>query len=124
MSLWANHPPNPPSPPSGRCVGYPGISYNYSTSTEDPDSDPVCYEFDWNDDAQTITEPYPSGSAASESKAWDSPLLSYQVRVRAHDYAHELCSSWSSISPVTIYGMGDIEHEGMVDIYDMVARYC
>ena len=90
--LWADYPPNDPLPPSGRNFGYAGISYEYSAVTWDPDvGDEVRYEFEWDDGTRNFTDWYPRGFTALISKAWDWPLLSYHIRVRAGELNNRLC---------------------------------
>ena len=50
-----NSPPNTPSTPTGETTVVEGIPYPYETSTTDPDTDPVKYGFDFDNDG--IIEP-------------------------------------------------------------------
>jgi PKD repeat protein len=89
-----NNPPVTPSTPSGETTGYHGKSYNYSTSTTDPDGDNLSYRFDWGDNtASNWFGPYQSGELIQTSYIWETPGA-YQVKVKARDiYGKQ--SNWS-----------------------------
>jgi hypothetical protein len=97
--------PLPPSTPNGPAYGFVGQSYSYSTSTTDPNGDPLLYQFDWGDGSSTTTGWYTSGATASASYSWSS-LGTYSVKVRAED-STGAWSNWSSPSlSVTIMSSG------------------
>jgi len=80
-----NNPPQTPLTPDGLTPVYPGQSYNYTSTTSDPDEDQVYYEFDWDDDTTTEIGPYPSNETGHyASHAWFIPGT-YNVTVRARD---------------------------------------
>jgi hypothetical protein len=96
-----NNPPNTPNKPSGPLKGEPGITYLYSTSTTDPDGDPVYYMWDWGDG--TFSDwlgPFTSGSQATAHKSW-TEKGKYSIKVKAKDgYGAE--SNWSEPLPITM----------------------
>jgi len=93
--------PNDPYPPSGPTSGYVYTTYNYYTSTIDPNGDNVRYEFSWGDGTNnTVTDWYASGSNVSASHFWARPGT-YQVQVRAQDVYYEY-SNWSPYITVSI----------------------
>ena len=83
---FSNHPPNQPSTPTGPIIGVIGISYNYSTSTIDPDDDSVKYGWSWdgNEIVDEWTSNYPSGTTANISHSWSNPGT-YEVLVKSED---------------------------------------
>jgi len=94
-------PPAIPSQPSGPTCGEPGVSYQYQTSTTDPDGDDIFYKFDWDDNSMTNwLGPYSSGEIVTASHSWNQPGL-YYVRVKAKD-ENGLESDWSEPLPVEI----------------------
>jgi len=94
-------PPAIPSQPSGPTCGEPGVSYQYQTSTTDPDGDGIFYKFDWDDNTDDgWLGPYSSGETVTASHSWNQPGL-YYVRVKAKD-ENGLESDWSEPLPVEI----------------------
>jgi hypothetical protein len=98
IQQFINNPPNTPSRPSGSTSGYVFTTYNYSTSTTDPDNDSVTYEFAWGDGTSTVIGPCASGVSVSAGHAWWGPGT-YSVSVQAQD-AYNALSGWSS--PLTV----------------------
>jgi hypothetical protein len=89
-----NHPPNKPDTPSGAISGKTGISYAYSTSTLDPESDDVYYWFDWGDGSNSgWNGPHKSGDIINLSHTWSADGT-YAVKVKAKDI-HGEESVWS-----------------------------
>jgi hypothetical protein len=83
--LSDNQPPSKPDIPDGPSSGKPGIEHTYSTSTSDPDGDPVYYWFDWDDGTNSgWLGPFNSGQVISDSHTWNRPG-SYEVKVKAKD---------------------------------------
>ena len=66
-----NSPPETPSTPSGPSSGWHGTSYQYSTSTTDPNNDDVYYKWDWGDETSGWIGPYDSGEKCYASHTWD-----------------------------------------------------
>ena len=102
-----NNPPITPSVPSGPSSGNTGVSYQYSTSTTDPDGDNIKYGWDWNGDSNVDewTNYYSSGTQVTTSHSWSS-AGSYWVKVIAEDI-HGAQSIWSSEKLVVISGGGN-----------------
>jgi len=90
-----NSQPEPPSTPNGETYGYHGTSYNYSSSSIDPDGDDLYYRFDWgNNITSSWLGPYPSSKLIQISYIWETPGF-YQVKVKARDM-HGKQGNWSS----------------------------
>jgi hypothetical protein len=86
--------PDTPSRPEGPSSGEPGIEYTYSTSSSDPDEDPLYYLFDWGDGTDTgWLGPYNSSEVVYATHIWDSKG-SFNIKVKAMDI-HGLESEWS-----------------------------
>jgi plastocyanin len=79
----------------------PPNTYNYSTSTTDPDGDQVNYIIDWGDGATSETGFLNSGTNASISHSWRSPGT-YNIRAKATDI-YGATSQWSGYKNVTIF---------------------
>lgn len=89
---------NPPSIPTniqGPKYGGKKVSYNFSTSTLDPDGDELYYLFDWGDGSNSgWCGPFDSGVIGYANKTWDK-IGFYKIRVKAKDvYGFE--SEWSN----------------------------
>jgi hypothetical protein len=94
-------PPNKPLPPEGPSTGTPGMLYNYSIRTTDPDGDPLSYLCDWGDGTTSgWLGPYESGESVVISHAW-SNTGSFALTIKAKD-SYGLESEWSDPLPVTI----------------------
>jgi outer membrane protein assembly factor BamB len=93
--LCDNLPPDKPSRPSGSISGEPGVVYNYSTSTTDPNGDDIRYGWDWNGDKEVDewTSFYPSGVTVTTSHSWEHMGIRL-VRVKAEDTSG-FQSEWS-----------------------------
>jgi len=88
----------PPAPdqPLGATTGFTDITYAYSVNpVEDPNGDPVSYNFDWGDGTNsgwiTVTSAVHSWTAAGQ----------YEVKVKAQDDSG-ITSDWSPARTVTI----------------------
>jgi YVTN family beta-propeller protein len=95
-------PPVAPVVVFGPKSGEVDISYSFSTSTWDPESDSVRYQFDWGDTMGAWTDYVPSGAAVQVSHTWSEHGI-HGVRAMAQD-KHGKSSEWSSASPDTIFG--------------------
>jgi len=96
-----NHPPATPQKPSGETSGKIGVQYTYTTTTVDPDSHQVYYQWDWGDG--TISDwlgPSPSGQITESTHTW-TKKGNYQIRIKAKDvYGAE--TNWSESLPITM----------------------
>jgi len=79
---------------TGPSSGQPGVKYNYTFVTTDPEGDDVYYRIKWGDgnDSGWIG-PYASGEEITVNHTWTSPG-DYEIRARAKDI-HNNQSSWS-----------------------------
>jgi len=93
--------PDTPVQPDGPQSGWVGTSYQYNTSTTDPDEDQVRYGWDW-DDGNPIewSDFYPSGTVINTQHAWTNQGT-YNIKVKAKD-SNGGESSYSAPYQVTI----------------------
>jgi hypothetical protein len=94
-----NHPPQTPATPQGPAGGPAGSSLTYSTSTTDPDGDPVRFTFNWADGTTTKTAPSTTG-IGSASHVWNAKG-DYSVKAMATD-SKGATSSWSNGLQITV----------------------
>jgi hypothetical protein len=91
----SNTPPRTPNSPTGETTGYHGTTYNYSTSSTDPDGDNLYYQFNWGNNVMSNwLGPYESGELISISYAWPIPGF-YSVKTHVKDIYGDQ-SNWSS----------------------------
>jgi len=103
VTLDVSHAPDLPTPPSGITFGYTGESYEYTTSTADPDYEEIYYKFCWDDGTRSEwLGPYLSGDYCTASHVW-SKGRKYHVRVVAKDAGGHL-SDWSEPLKVNVMG--------------------
>jgi len=88
----------PPSIPdiNGPRVGSPGVEYDYSFRSYDPEGDNVSYHIKWGDGDELITTYYTSGSDLTLSHKWDEEGK-YKISARANDTFGYL-SDWKEIT--------------------------
>jgi parallel beta-helix repeat protein len=85
----------------GPSTGKAGQSYTYTTSSDDPEIDPIYYKFYWGDgNLSDWVGPYPSGETGLESYSWEE-VGDYDIRVKAKD-VRGLESEWSDPFQITI----------------------
>jgi hypothetical protein len=89
-----NSSPSTPSTPSGPFNGYINMSYNFSTSSSDPDGDPLTFQFDWGDGTTS------SWGSSAWSHSWAS-AGNYCVKAMAKD-SHGATSDWSNCLDISI----------------------
>ncbi|MBN1236296.1 MAG: PKD domain-containing protein, partial [Methanotrichaceae archaeon] len=94
-----NNPPETPSLPQGPEQGSVRNSLIYTTSTVDPDGDPVSFTFDWGDGSSSQTGLVSSGRGTA-SHIW-SQSGTYLVAAKAIDSRGD-SSDWSDDLEVTI----------------------
>jgi len=100
-TLQLNAPPAIPDMPSGSTSGKPGVVYMYTTTTIDPDSDDVFYQWRWGDGAYSEwLGPFDSGVTTSASHSWNE-TGNYQVRVKAKDI-NGAETDWSDPLPISM----------------------
>jgi YVTN family beta-propeller protein len=100
-----NRPPGIPAAPNGPTQGEVGVSYDFTASTTDPDTDQVQYQFDWGDGTQSDwSSLVPSGTPVQMTYAW-STASTYNVKARAKD-EHGSTSAWSAEHQIVISGGG------------------
>ena len=98
-----NNPPATPAAPTGPSSGVMGVSYSFSATTTDPESEDVAFMFDWGDGTfSDWTSFVPSGGSGSASHAWTA-TGSFDVKVKAKD-VNGGQSDWSAAHPMTILG--------------------
>ena len=96
-----NHPPNAPIKPSGQTSAKPGMAYNYTSSTSDPDGDHVRLRFDWGDGTLSNWGAFvSSNTSVAMLHVWNS-ISTYNVRVIAQD-ENGTNSSWYVPLSVTV----------------------
>lgn len=114
-----NYPPQTPIQPSGLLVGQPGIEYNFSSLTTDPDGDSIFYQFNWGDGANSDwVGPYPSGDSGFASHTWEHSGI-YYVKVKAKD-EHARESTWSDSLAIQRYISGDCNDDRVIDVGDAI----
>lgn len=87
-------PPNKPNRPTGPSNGNAGVSYTYSTSTDDPAESKLYYWWDWGDGTNSGWKgPYDSGEIVKASHTW-SAEGTYKIKVKAKNIAN-IESDWS-----------------------------
>ena len=64
-----NEPPNTPEI-NGPSSGKPGIEYEFTFVSVDPDNDDLYYLIDWGDGYEDVIGPFPSGTEAKASHSW------------------------------------------------------
>lgn len=96
----SNNPPLTPSKPTGPLTGGINIEYTFTTSTTDPDQDPVWYQWSFGSYTTNWIGPFDSGETAQVKYSWDAPGT-YEVKVKAKDQ-NDLQSDWSPVLIVTM----------------------
>jgi len=94
-----NQPPDKPTI-DGLITGKPGVSYEYTFTTTDPDDDQIYYYVEWGDTSvQDWFGPFKSGETATASHSWSQGH--YEIRVKAKD-TKGAESEWSDPFPITM----------------------
>jgi hypothetical protein len=112
VKLWGGQPaqntaPNTPAQPTGPTTGEIGIEYTFTTSTTDPQNDPVYYMVSWGDTVSDWLGPYTSGATASLVHTW-TMIGDYSISVKAKD-TEGLESDWSPAAIIHILALPRIE---------------
>jgi hypothetical protein len=96
-----NTPPDTPQKPTGRSSGKPGVTYEYSTQSYDPEGQQLWYQWDWgNGNFSDWLGPVYSGQTTTTTYNWPQKGT-YQVRVKCRDIFN-LESNWSEPLSVTM----------------------
>jgi len=96
-----NDAPATPSTPTGPTTGSVAITYNFTTSTTDPDDDDLLYLFDWGDGTTSgWVGPFASGATGVASHIWTSGGT-FAVKVQAKDFIGAT-TDWSGTTSITI----------------------
>ena len=94
LSTNSNNSPTKPSVPSGPSSGSTETQYNFNTSSDDPDGDPLEYRYDWGDGDLS------AWGLSSQTHSWSSPG-NFCVRSMAKD-SYDATSGWSNCRNITI----------------------
>jgi hypothetical protein len=101
LPVHTNDPPEIPNKPSGETNLKVNTSYEYITSTTDPDGNDVFYMWDWGDGSFSDWEgPYLSGETASTSHSWTEPA-NCVIKVKAKD-TNDKETDWSEGLQITV----------------------
>jgi len=94
-------PPETPEKPSGPTEGKPGIEYEFTTRTTDPDDEKVSYKWKWGDGTESEwLGPFESGEVVNAFHIWEEKG-SYPIQVKAKDES-DMESDWSDSLTITI----------------------
>jgi hypothetical protein len=93
-----NHPPDTPDI-NGPLKGTPGVEYDYTFISNDPDDDDISFEINWGDGESETSDYYPSGTEVIVRHTWNEKGT-LTLKARACD-SFECCSDWNEIT-VTI----------------------
>jgi len=96
-----NAAPNTPGAPTGPNAGTPGISYNYSGQTTDPDGDDIYYLFSWGDGSGIDWTGWVASGQDANAPHTFANAGTFSVQVAAVD-SHGAASGWSSALSVVI----------------------
>ena len=106
-------PPNSPTI-EGPYIGKPGITYNFTFSSTDPDGDYIFYRIDWGQYLQ-ITGPYRSGSTIDLPFSW-ADEGEYIIRCWCRDIYGEL--SEVSVFDITIPRNRNVPNQFFLRVLD------
>lgn len=125
--LPPNNPPNIPEIPNGLASVYAGYEWEYSTITTDPEGHQIFYKWNWGDEITNWIGAYNSGEQVSEIHSW-AATGSYEIQVQSKDDpdgdgdpSDGLESDWSDPLLVTVKKPGDVDGNGVVNIFDLLA---
>ncbi len=95
MKPWENKPPTTPTV-NGPTVGKPGLEYDFTFSTQDPESNNVSYYIEWGDGINTgWTDYFLSGGNVTLNHTWNK-IDNYVIRCKTKDiYGDE--SHWGTL---------------------------
>jgi outer membrane protein assembly factor BamB len=108
IRIIIDEPPMTPTMPNGPSEGKINISYDFASSTTDPDGDKISIRFDWgNGDTSDWSLLKSSGDTITTSKTWIIPGT-YLVKAQAKDI-YDMTSDWSEGFPITITNLGTLK---------------
>ncbi|MBU0497895.1 MAG: hypothetical protein KKG04_08095, partial [Candidatus Thermoplasmatota archaeon] len=128
-----NTAPQTPETPTGPLEGPVGIPHSFTTSTTDPDDDPVLFMFEWGDGIYSDwIGPFNSGEIITANHSWFA-AGTYAIRVKAKDL-YGMLTPWSQPTTImigvaeivigsTTGGLGkftiDLSNTGVADAYNL-----
>jgi outer membrane protein assembly factor BamB len=108
IRIIIDEPPLTPTILSGVDSGKINISYDFASSTIDPDGDKISIRFDWgNGDTSDWSLLKSSGDTVTTNYTWLNPGT-YLVKAQAKD-VYDMTSGWSEGFPVMITNLGTLK---------------
>jgi hypothetical protein len=104
--------------PTGPTEVLNDLSYEYSATCTDPNSDDVFLMWDFDGDVTDWEGPYTSGAEVNRAYAF-AQLGAHSIMLKAKD-TWDVESAWSDAHTVTVYLCGDADMSSAVDIDDAV----
>ncbi len=116
IRIIIDEPPLTPTIPSGPAEGKIGFSYDFISSTTDPDGDRISIRFDWgNGDTSDWSSFALTGETIKMSNIWLFPGT-YPVKAQARDQ-YDMTSEWSEGFPVIITNLGTLKWRFFTSVY-------
>jgi outer membrane protein assembly factor BamB len=108
IRIIIDEPPLTPTVPSGPSEGKINISYDFASSTTDPNGDKIAIRFDWgNGDTSDWSLFNSTGDSITMSHTWLTPET-YYIKAQAKD-VYDMTSDWSDGFPVMITNLGTLK---------------
>jgi outer membrane protein assembly factor BamB len=108
IRIIIDEPPLTPAIPSGPSEGKINLSYDFASSTNDPDGDKISIRFDWgNGDTSDWSLFKSSGDTITMNNTWLTPGT-YPVKAQSRD-VYDMTSDWSEELPVMITNLGTVK---------------
>jgi outer membrane protein assembly factor BamB len=108
IRIIIDEPPATPTVPFGPSEGKINISYDFMSSTIDPDGDKIAIRFDWgNGDTSDWSLFNSTGDSITMSYTWLTPET-YYMKAQAKDI-YDMTSDWSESFPVMITNLGTLK---------------
>jgi outer membrane protein assembly factor BamB len=103
-----DEPPLTPTMPSGPSEGKINVSYDFISSTSDPDGNKISIRFDWgNGDTSDWSLFNSTGDTITMNNTWLTPGT-YPVKAQAKDI-YDMTSAWSENFPIMITNLGTLK---------------
>jgi outer membrane protein assembly factor BamB len=116
IRIIIDEPPLTPTVPSGPTEGKINVSYDFASSTTDPDGDKIAIRFDWgNGDTSDWSLFNSTGDTITLSYTWLTPGT-YSVMAQAKD-VYDMTSDWSEGFPVMISNLGTLKWRYFTSVY-------